>query len=295
MESSKALDSDFTAGKREVVLTSGALPASYEVKVQKTVRITGTDNIGDLKLFLSLQPSIDAACEEIAKRYERYSIDNANLWVQTASPLGTSSGGFQLAHIPDPENANLPAADPANATKAVRQQGSSFIRPRDSVAFPIPLQGQLYTKQAGSQRWWSFGAIVGVVRAVPDATDYVEFTCTFTATFRFMRTAEVDNNQRVAFRTLISEATVEEGRLRLRTTAPVPGRRGTVTLPRPAAVEVRDRSARGVIVSHSRTATFDCIIEGQCATSVRDDFVALHTPLTNSTCLFQLQRTFYCQ
>jgi hypothetical protein len=35
MEASKALDSDYTAGKREVVLTSGALPASYEVKVQK--------------------------------------------------------------------------------------------------------------------------------------------------------------------------------------------------------------------------------------------------------------------
>jgi len=295
MESSKALDSDYTAGNREVVLTSGALEATYEVKVQKTIRITGTDAVGDLKMYLSLDPTIDNACLEMSKRYERFSIDSASLWVQTASPLGTSSGGFQLAHIADPENANLPATAVRNADKAVRQQGSSFIRPRDSVAFPIPLQGMLYTKQNGSPRWWSFGALVGVVRAVPDATDYVEFTCTFTATFKFMRTAEIDEGTEVAFAAVVENHKVEEGRLILELSAPIPGSYGFGTLMRPGASLITVRNARGDMRIHKRIAKLRFTFDGKIAKSNRRDIVEWYTPLKNSTITMKIPRAFHVQ
>jgi len=109
--------------------------------------------------------------------------------IQSASPMGTSSGSSQFCHITDPANAVLPQSKAQALNKVIRQANSCNVRPRDSTTMEVDTPGVLWTLQAGDPRLYSFGTITSVVRTQPEVGDSINFQVTITGVLRCSRTA----------------------------------------------------------------------------------------------------------
>lgn len=230
--------SDFTRPGERSLFTSDTTSGTHEVKINKIVDITGSDAVGSLKYILPLDTTLDEQTQSMAAGYEMYKISDCSIKVQSGSPLGTSSGALQMCYIPDPLNANFNTTpNSTNLNKAVRQAGSKVVRPRENVDEILPLHGTLWTKQTGTARLWSFGALAFVVRSVPDAADYATFTITIHCTVQFIRTALVDYTASATVSTLVDKITLSGNDIIVKVQAELPFDEIDVELPRPLAVK----------------------------------------------------------
>lgn len=215
--------SDFTRPGERSLFQSDGVAASHEVKLNKVVDISGSDEVGAVKYQLLLDLNLDDMAAAMAGGYERYKISNLSIKIQSGSPLGTSSGALQMCYIPDPLNSNFSVDNLGpNLEKAVRQAGSKVVRPRENIDEVIPLFGTLYTKQVGTPRHWSFGSITFVVRSVPDAADYASFVVTLECTIQFIRTAQVDYNNMTLLTTVLKKATIGKDKVEVELGCEVP-------------------------------------------------------------------------
>jgi len=203
---------DFHASGPIAVGTSGDAQANHYVRVSKFVTLRDGDPVGAVLFRIPVNVTMDATSVQLAAAYERYSISDLQIDIQSTSPLGTSSGGMQICYISDPANTSFNTVtstpNPVNVTKAVRQSGSVFVRPRDSCVQKFECHGSLFTKAAGDVRTYSYGEIVGVTRVSPTAGDTVQATITLTCGMHFHRTAVVDNNVTVTMTTVPEEVKI---------------------------------------------------------------------------------------
>lgn len=186
-------------GTAEINQTEQTAQHVFRIPFQQEVFESGISP-GSLLFNYDLNPNfLSPSLQEFAKNYEYYSFHNVVLHAQSTAPFGTSSGGIQIAHITDPENAHFDTAAKEenspigklhnNLRKVVRQQDSVLLRPRESVELKIKTQGELFTFNAGhSRRFESFGSIVGVMRDPPAQGDSISFAFTLTGIAKFTRT-----------------------------------------------------------------------------------------------------------
>lgn len=156
------------------------------------------NKVGEVLLNKPLDTTFNVDTQQLAERYEYYRFKNLQMTIHAVSPFGTSSGGIQVCHITDPENATFYTEDkdlPENVTKAVRQQSSMVIRPRDTKTITFELdEMEMFTKQSTSLRFSSFGNVAIVVRQPPAAGDEVVYVVTISGVAVFTRTTAVDPN-----------------------------------------------------------------------------------------------------
>lgn len=266
MDLRRAPQSDFTENVGDVNLESGDSSGHYSIRVSRYVRITGDNRPGEQVFNIPLDPTIDPIFNEMCQGYERYTFADMEIQVECASPLGSSSGGIQMAHIPDPENTNL-SQDPAsylqNLDKLVRQDSSLFIRPRDSENLPLHTNGTMYTKRADSPRWSSFGAIVGVVRSTPDGADYCEYTITLMGTGIVTRTAMIEGTTQVTFSTTMENVRVVGNEIRADLGLELPVSRGRFVLTKHLRVKGKNKEGTGYNVHTFKHNSFEASIDGK--------------------------------
>ncbi|APG77706.1 putative structural protein [Wenzhou shrimp virus 3] len=258
MDLTKPQKSDGTSIKGSVTLSSPNDVATYTFNVVQSVRLTNASKVGEPLLNIPLDVNLDPTLPKIAQAYERYSLKNVKLMIQSGSPLGTSSGCAQIAHIPDPENAALPAGGgEAACKKIVRQAGSTIIRPRDSDVFTVPLHGEMYTKLSGSRRWSSFGNIVAVVRSTPEASDWAEWSMTLTGNVEFYRTAVIDDSSTFFnYDVLLSNPVIDGHHITFESSAEIPGCDGQVKFLDSMTVAARDGNITKPFKLITQPATF---------------------------------------
>lgn len=179
--------SDFIGNKGAVTPSPAGETGSHNVRRHANVALDSNDLRGQVVFTLPIDAYLDAASSKLAEKFQFYNIESITLDIQSASSLGTSSGGIQVCHIPDPYaldfSDTLPNA--ANVDKAVRQSGSVFVRPRESVPMTVKLDGMLYTQPGVDRRLYSYGAIVAVARVIPSAGDAFSYEITLNAHLSF--------------------------------------------------------------------------------------------------------------
>ncbi|APG77634.1 putative structural protein [Beihai tiger crab virus 1] len=244
-----APQTDYSLSTQDVDLTSDSATGYYNIKVVKVIRLAGSTKVGELLAVFFLDGTLEPVLEEMLKAYERWGLDDLQVIVQTGSPFGTSSGSIQMAHIPDPENANFPAeGGQPSLDKIVRQDGSVQIRPRDSCTFKVKTPGTMYTMSSGSRRWSSFGAIVAVCRSVPDSTDFTEWNLTVTGTAKLIRTAVITISESVNYDFLVTAVELDGSCLKLTAASAIPASSGIVHFTR--ALRITHRNSRdGMLVT----------------------------------------------
>jgi len=259
-----APQTDFSQSNTNVDITPDSTAGSYALRVVKVIRISGGDAVGKLLAIFPLDGTLEPVLANLFKAYERYSFDGLQLIIQTGSPLGTSSGSMQIAHFPDPENANFVMDGGQEAlNKVVRQDGSAQIRPRDSATFRIRTNGTNYTLSSGSKRWDSFGAVVAVTRSVPDATDFVEFQITLVGTVNLYRTAIITGSDNVAIKSLITHAKVQAGNLKIGLANDLPAVRGVLHFDVPLMLKHRFDVDGTVVKKICRHTKLKCVIQDE--------------------------------
>lgn len=152
-----------------------------------------TAEIGKLLFLIDLSPtSLGTGTQSYAQQYEYYSLHNLTLHAQATAPFGTSSGGIQICHVTDPDNAIFSTTDlHYNLDKVVRQQDSVLLRPRESVEILMKTKGELYTYSTPTmptKRFTSFGYLAAVMRDPPAQGDSISFAFTLTGIAKFART-----------------------------------------------------------------------------------------------------------
>lgn len=158
------------------------------------LRITSDNVRGQLLKTISLDPAFDSTSAAMASEYEYWRIKSFEINIEATSPMGTSSGAAQVAYIQDPQNANFDATGTEfNISKAVRQEGSVIVRPRESVQFYVRNPNTLYTLSGSDPRFSSFGNIVFVVRDKPYTGDSCSLVVSLHAVLEFIRTTKNSN------------------------------------------------------------------------------------------------------
>ncbi|AYN75553.1 protein 4 [Halhan virus 2] len=185
------VESDFisTGGVQDLTTTDNSAQVIVRQQYDFLV-MSDSHDAGYVLLNIPLDVSISPSAQKLSEFYELFEIKDLTLESLATSPFGTSSGGYQTCHITDPENAAMFTGTDLdrNIEKVVRQQGSKLVRPRDTVVLKAVTQGTKFTLRAGSPRWYSYGAIVAVVRDVPATGDQIQFALTLTAKVVFHRT-----------------------------------------------------------------------------------------------------------
>jgi len=149
---------------------------------------------GKILFTFNLQPYyLGEAAKAFAEMYEYYSLENVVLHAQSTAPFGVSSGGIQICHITDPDNAVFYTAGTnlkLNLAKVVRQQDSVLLRPRESVELAVKTNGELFTNFSlgKTQRFSSFGYIVACMRDTPATGDSISFAFTLSGIIKGSRT-----------------------------------------------------------------------------------------------------------
>lgn len=293
---------DFTVATENVDLTSNTTTAYYNIKMVKVIRLTGESVPGARLALFQLDDTLEPILGQMMKAYERWSLSDLQVIAQTGSPLGTSSGSIQLAHFPDPENANLPEdGGQAALDKVVRQDGSVQIRPRDSCTFKLHTPGTNYTLKAGSSRWNSFGAIGAVCRSVPDATDYTEWNLTVTGTAVLTRTAVISSADNVMYDALVKEASIEDNAMTLKVASIIPASSGDLHFAKPMKISTTSRIGglemkkaraftRMPVIINDHTITADLggngIISNSLVTNLVGRVITLRIPRLDYTPIF---------
>jgi hypothetical protein len=181
--------SGFTATSKTTHLTTASTTGHYRlVKRIDGVQFSSANATGELIFNIPVNPDLAPECRAMADKFEFVQISNIQLDMAAVSPLGTTSGALQIAHITDPANATFsPGATADNVKKVVRQQGSVTVRPRDTIELKITTAGQKFTTKAGSTRFNNYGNLVAVVRNAPLAGTSCEWVATITGDFHFSR------------------------------------------------------------------------------------------------------------
>lgn len=191
---------DFIGHSGSASINDTEQQAQYDIRREFQVSTGSTTPVGQVLYTLNLDTSIDDNVKSISHGYEYFTFRNLMLYCQSTSPAGTSSGGIQVCHITDPDNVQFQSKDIVdpirssgqfNVHKAVRQEGSLLIRPRESIELSLDIEGWLYTyrdKEAKSRRFTSFGCVVMVLRDPPATSDQLAFTITLTGKAVFART-----------------------------------------------------------------------------------------------------------
>lgn len=179
-------DTDYVQINKENKLTTSEQQATHVFKKRLDFNIDSTSDVGELVFSVPLDNTIN---QEVLSQYELYELEDVKLQIQSASPMGTSSGSIQVCHITDPENVGLPDSKALALAKIIRQSNSMNVRPRDSTTMEVDTPGPLFTLQAGTPRLWAFGSLVAVVRTKPEVGDNINFQVTLTGMIRASRTA----------------------------------------------------------------------------------------------------------
>jgi len=194
----KLANADFISQSGFAKLDDDEQYAQHDIRHEFMIHAGTTSPVGQVLNVISLDVTIDQTCTDMGKYYEYFTFRDLAIECASTSPAGTSSGGFQICHITDPDNVQFQHSDKTNAAsgvfnvhKAVRQQGSLLVRPRESVKLQLDLEGYLYTykvSQTGTNRFSSFGSVVMVLRDPPAIGDTLSFTVTLVGKMIFART-----------------------------------------------------------------------------------------------------------
>jgi hypothetical protein len=209
MDASKATSShtDFLS-TGSATLNQTENDGEYDLKVAKDfVILDDSHQVGEVIMSQDLDLTMHPTLITLGTQYEYWSVQDLTLHIQATSPFGTSSGGAQICHFTDPENAVLRTVtqNPSlNVDKVVRQEGSKLVRPRDSTDLHVQTSGEMYTHETSPamKRFTSYGNISAVVRDVPAAGDSVTFAVTLSGKIFFHRTSTHYDEYSTTFREL---------------------------------------------------------------------------------------------
>jgi len=189
---------DFISRSGRSSLDDTEQQAQYDIRREFQISTGCATPIGQVLYTLDLDITVDDNVSSVALGYEYFTLKDLNLYCQSTSPAGTSSGGIQICHVTDPDNVQFQASNYAdtstgefNVHKCVRQEGSLLVRPRESVDLTLDICGWLYTykpKSMKTRRFSSFGSVVMILRDPPATGDTLSFTITFTGKAVFART-----------------------------------------------------------------------------------------------------------
>ncbi|APG77825.1 putative structural protein [Wenling hepe-like virus 1] len=187
VENTLALDTKFATSSGLRTINQPDEIQTHTIHKGVTIACSDASTTGLQVLSLPVDVNIDEIAKQMATGFEFYSIENCSLTLNSSSPLGTSSGSLQIGWIQDPYNLLFGDDGALNLKKAIRQDGSTMVRPRDSVHFPFAPQDRKYCRVGSDLRLSSFGGIFAVVRSKPEAGDQFTLQGDLTMTFKFSR------------------------------------------------------------------------------------------------------------
>lgn len=205
-QTTSPITSEFPTLQGETNFGSDDISDTYTLKKSYNFQVTDSDEPGTVVLTIPLSTDIESQTTDLAKQYERYSINGLSINIAPYAPMGSTSGSVQICHTPDPNN-RFGTDLILNLNKAVRQAGSIIQRPRSTDQMHPIVEGTCYCKKGLDDRYSSFGNIDVVVRDQPTVGDVVRTTITVECTYQFYQTTI--NTDAASVRDVVAATIVE--------------------------------------------------------------------------------------